>query len=233
MTWELKRIIKARLPFLVPPLRRFKTFASTRKPPRRLFTEIFNRNRWGDIDSRSGPGSNLAQTEAVRRVLPDLLKELSCKRFLDVPCGDFFWMRTVKIEVEYIGADIVGEIVAQNQEKYGSEDRRFIDLDLLNDIPPRVDVVLCRDCLVHFSTRHIRRAIKSIKDSGSTYLLTTTFIGRRSNEDIPTGSWRAINLELPPFNFPPPERLVNEECPVDHQGDKHLGLWRIDDIPEF
>ena len=233
MTRQLKTFIKSQLPFLVPLWRQVKYFSLARKSPKHLFTEIFRGNKWGDRDSLSGPGSNLVQTEAVRRVLPLLIREMNCKSLLDVPCGDFVWMKLVEMDVEYIGGDIVDELVRNNQEQYGSNSHRFINLDLLQDELPRVDLVLCRDCLVHFSYQHIFRALKNIKSSGSTYLLTTTFVGRERNEDIPTGAWRPINLLLPPFNFPTPIKLIDEECPSDNYRDKHLGLWKTDDIPEF
>ena len=36
-----------------------------------------------------------------------------------------------------------------------------------------------------------------------------------------------------PFNFPPPLRLVNENCTEGDgaYGDKCLGLWRLADLP--
>jgi hypothetical protein len=252
MAKQLKTFIKTRLPFLVPLWNQHVKIYSlikhsvltkyislknnislTRKSPKQVFTAIFRGNKWGDLNSLSGPGSNLIQTEAVRRVLPLLFQELKIKSLLDVPCGDFYWMRLVEMDVEYIGGDIVDELIIANQNKYSSLGRRFIHVDLLRDELPNVDLILCRDCLVHFSYRHILIAIKNIKNSRSTYLLTTTFIGRKRNEDIPTGAWQPINLQLPPFSFPMPLKLIDEECPIDKYRDKHLGLWKTDDIPEF
>jgi len=229
----LKTFIKSQFPFLVFLFRQAKYFSLTRKSPNEVFTEKFRANKWGDVNSISGPGSNLVQTEAVRRVLPLLIQEMNCKSLLDVPCGDFFWMKLVEMDVEYIGGDIVDALVSANQEKYGSKSHRFIHLDLLQDELPRVDLVLCRDCLVHFSYQHIFRALKNIKSSGSSYFLTTTFVGRKRNENIPTGAWRPINLQLPPFNFPTPIKLIDEKCPLEKYRDKNLGLWRRDDIPDL
>ena len=48
-----------------------------------VFTEIHNKNTWGDIESRSGPGSNFIQTEEIRRKLPELFKELKINSLLD------------------------------------------------------------------------------------------------------------------------------------------------------
>jgi len=230
---QLKSFIKYRLSFLIPFLKQVRYFILARKPPKHTFTKIRRGNKWGDRDSLSGPGSNLVQTEVVRRILPLLLQEIHCKSFLDVPCGDFFWMKLVEMDVEYIGGDIVDELVRDNQDQYGDHNHRFVMLDLLQDQLPAVDLVHCRDCLVHFSYQHIFLALRNIKSSGSTYLLTTTFVGRTRNEDIPTGAWRPINLQLPPFNFPPPIKLIDEKCPLDNYRDKNMGLWKIRDIPDF
>ena len=79
----------------------------------------------------------------------------------------------------------------------------------------------------------ISSAIKNIKQSKITYLLTTTFPNCELNEDITTGDWRLLNLEKQPFNFPPPLRLINEQCSEGGglYKDKSLGLWKVQDIP--
>ena len=200
------------------------------KHPAQVFDMIYRENKWGDSSTRSGPGSNFAQTEVIRGVLPQLIVELNCKSLLDVPCGDFYWMNMIKMDLEYIGGDIVVELIETNQKIYGNENRRFILLDITQDRLPKSDLILCRDCLVHLSNSHIFRALANIKVSGSTYFLATTFVDRNRNDDIPTGSWRPINLQLSPFNFPTPMRLINEKSPQQDALGKSLGLWKISDI---
>ena len=195
-----------------------------------LFTEIYEKKCWGGADSVSGAGSDYDQTEVIREFLPHLVKELGCNSILDLPCGDFFWMNLIDMDIDYVGGDVVPRIIRTNQRKYGNARRNFIDLDIIRDILPRADLILCRDCLVHFSDCHVFNSLKNIIVSESTFLLTTTFTKRQRNEDIPTGAWRPINLLLPPFNFPPPMKLIDERCPTGGYSDKHLGLWRIGDI---
>jgi hypothetical protein len=206
------------------------------KSPQQVFTEIYTEKKWGggDASSFSGPGSSLDQTNVVREALPMIIEELNCKSLIDVPCGDFFWMKTVTLDnVEYIGGDIVADLIEKNQKLYSGGKRRFILVDLLQGPLPKSDLVLCRDCLGHFSYMHIFLALTNIKRSGAEYFLTTTFNNRGRNENIVTGAWRPINLQIPPFNFPSPMKLIDEKCPkTDHQ-DKSLGLWKISDIPEY
>ena len=64
-------------------------------------------------------------------------------------------------------------------------------------------------------------------------MLTTTFPGTQTNADLgPEDIWRTLNLERPPFNLPPPVRLINEECTEDEgaYADKSLGLWLLQDL---
>jgi hypothetical protein len=91
-------------------------------------------------------------------------------------------------------------------------------------------MILCRDCLVHLSDKHIKYTLINFKKSKSKYLLTTTFCLLSENRNIRTGDWRPINLQLPPFSFPEPIMLIDEKCPDDGGFRKSLGLWQLKDI---
>lgn len=200
------------------------------------FDYIFHRNMWGASESRSGLGSSAEETEILRREVPALLRALCVGTLLDIPCGDFSWLRQTDLAgIEYIGADIVDGIVENNINEWGQRPgiRSFLTLDLTQDPLPKADLILCRDCLVHFSFARIGEALDNLGKSGSVYLLATTFPEHQVNEDIEDGDWRLLNLTRPPFNFPPPLRLVVEGCREGEgaYADKSLGLWRIADIP--
>lgn len=215
-------------------LRRFRRNKGKHTPPpgrdpKEVFTKIFETDFWRGQESRSGAGSVREQTRIIEREIPRLLRLLKAGSLLDIPCGDFHWMRHVDLSgIDYLGADVVEAMIATNK-KYEQRGRRFAPLDLLNDALPRSDVMLVRDCLVHFSYADLGRALRNIQASGSRWLLTTTFTARPENKDIQTGQWRALNLQQPPFSFPAPLELVNEGCTEDKgkHADKSLGLWEI------
>lgn len=204
------------------------------KSTEEVFTEISRTNTWLESESVSGIGSSLLQTAEIINHLPNILRELNVKTFLDLPCGDFNWMQKVNMEaIHYTGGDIVQHIVTSNQEKYAREHIIFLQLDLLKDELGAYDMIFCRDCLVHLSFEDIRKAIKNIKKSGSKYLMTTTFPDQKVNEDIITGGWRPLNLEKVPFDFPKPLYVLNEKC-TEMNGafaDKSLSVWEIADLP--
>lgn len=198
-----------------------------------VFTEVYMKGLWGIRESRSGNGSNLEQTKTIREQLPILIRDLGVRKLLDAPCGDFYWLKEVELDLdEYTGGDIVGELIEENRKKYESPGRKFTVLDIIGDEIPRVDLVFCRDCLVHFSFSDISSALDNIRKSSSTYFLTTTFRRRDWNEDIYTGQWRPLNLQQPPFNFPEPINLIDENCTMNNgrYTDKCLGLWKLSDL---
>ena len=199
------------------------------------FSEVYEKNIFGGRISRSGEGSDLIQTEVIRRELPRIVREYSIKIFLDAPCGDWYWMKEVDLGVEqYIGVDIVDAMIEKHKVNYGSPSRTFQCLNLATDPLPKADLIFSRDCLVHLSFENAMKIIANFKKSGSKYLLTTTFVDRASNNDLvgKDSFWRPLNLELPPFNFPPPLKLINENCTEeDHRFmDKHLGLWCLENM---
>jgi len=203
---------------------------------REKFSSFYLENTFGGAKSRSGQGSDLVQTAVIRRDLPRLVAELGIKSFIDAPCGDWFWMKETQLGVaEYIGVDIVEKVVEINKLQFGDPSRRFLCLNLTEDVLPAADLIFCRDCLVHLNFQDVRRAIAAFKLSRSKYLLTTTFTNRSRNVDLAGKDvWRTLNLQIAPFNFPPPLRLINEGCTEANgrYGDKSLGLWRLEDLPE-
>lgn len=198
----------------------------------RRFGRIHKMNLWRGSESRSGPGSSLDETAVIRAELPRLVRKFGVRVLLDIPCGDFFWMREVEAELGlevYIGADLLSGLVESNTKRYGSASRTFVHLDLRTDPLPRADLVLCRDVLDHLSYTGVRLALANLAQSGSMYLLATTYPDR-ANTNIRNGDWRPLNLCSEPFNLPPPIELVNERSAKPGYADKSLGLWHLADL---
>jgi len=198
-----------------------------------VFTNIYKDNTWGGKDSVSGVGSDDHQTRIIVKELSTVFRDFEISTLLDIPCGDFHWMKNVDLtDITYIGADIVETLISKNTEQYGNHDVHFQKLNLIKDNLPKVDLIFCRDCLVHLSYVDVFQALGNICNTQSKYILTTTFTERKENHDISTGQWRTLNLELPPIMLPNPLILINEGC-TEFDGaykDKALGLWRIADI---
>ena len=199
-----------------------------------IFGEIYRRNEWGDGESVSGPGSTRARGAVISADVIALLRGLDAQVLLDAPCGDFNWVADVADSVpEYVGVDVVAALIDANVARHATARRRFLRADVSRDSLPAADVILCRDCLVHFSHRDVWTTLENFRRSGARWLLTTTFVSRASNAGIRTGAWQPLNLEAAPFRFPPPLALVDERCV--HTGgifrDKRLALWELASLP--
>jgi len=195
-----------------------------------VFTEHYRNNGWGCEESRSGTGSTVLQTAVIRNALPQIVRDFRVQSILDIPCGDFNWMKLLDLPLTYTGADFVDEIAAENHRLYSNGTRSFHRLDLTADPLPPADLLLCRDCLPHFSFGNIFKALDNIRRSGSGLLLTSTYPRLERNRDIVTGEWRRLNLQIPPFSLPEPLLLLDEQCPDPASPDKSLALWRISDL---
>jgi hypothetical protein len=127
----------------------------------------------------------------------------------------------------------VEDLIALNNVNYkykaGVE---FILGNIITDDLPKMELMLCRDCFVHFSFSDIHQAFDNFKRSGAKYLLTTSFVNQTTNSDIQTGYWRPINLNKPPFKFPVPLKTINEKCTEGGRKhkDKSLVLFGLDKI---
>lgn len=201
------------------------------------FTDIYRNGFWAfGNETVSGMGSSLYHTETIREELPKLFKRLGVHSVLDAACGDFNWMKhVVTDDITYIGADIVKPMIEENQKKYGSSNISFIHADITTDTLPKVDLIVSRDCLAHFTFRDAAKTIKNFKKSGAKYVLITTYHnGNRVNNDLVSRKIGydnyVINLEKPPFHFSKPAEVVNEVCPYSSTPDKCLALWKLDEL---
>jgi len=201
----------------------------------RLFSEVYHANIWNSTESRSGEGSSAEAARHLVRELPGLLRRFGVASVLDVPCGDFNWMHDVHLDgVDYVGGDIVPDLIARNQAEFERPGRRFLVLDLVEGPLPRADLVLSRDCFIHLTLPMIFSALGKIVDSGASYLLTSHFPWREivNNYDIDEilVGGRRVNFEVAPFGLPHPLASIPEAPPQDGVEDKCMALWRTEDV---
>lgn len=197
-----------------------------------VFGRIYAENSWESDESRSGPGSSLAQTRHVREAVEEVIKSLGIARVLDAACGDFSWMRLVNMHgASYTGMDVVPALIEHLQSTYGTEDgsRSFVLGDMTTATLPASDLIIARDVLGHLSAAHGLQALRNFKASGARWLLTTSFAASRCNFDIPDGDWRAVNLAAEPYALGAPAGLFVENgvAPTDQYSDKALALYDL------
>jgi hypothetical protein len=181
---------------------------------RAVFEKIYRDNQWGDSESRSGSGSGLAATEKIRKGLIDAIERLDVRTMIDAPCGDYYWLSKLNLAEHltcYLGFDIVPQVIARNKQRWAADKISFAALDLIQRVPPRADLILCRHLLIHLPFDDCIRVLRNFKSSGSRYLMITNQPQVEQNQEIIfTGSYRPLNLYLPPFRFPQPISSIDD-----------------------
>jgi SAM-dependent methyltransferase len=188
------------------------------------------------VGSRSGAGSTLEATVALRAALPGLLARYKVRRFLDAPCGDWFWMQHVDLgDVHYIGGDIARDVLDAVSASHAGAGRTFTHLDITADPLPQADMMMCRDCLFHLKWWLRWKFFENFVASGIPFLLTSmhhTPVNRRLQKN---GGFAPFNPCAAPFNFPDPLETIPETGETDldpafldtarGRRQRSMGLW--------
>jgi hypothetical protein len=205
-------------------------FDSTFQDRATAFKAIHDNNLWISDETRSGLGSTLAYTAPMRRGLEKLLRRLKVKTLLDLPCGDFNWIRHVRLPegANYLGGDLVVTLIDELQHNHASEHHKFVVLDMVEDEIPPADLWLCRDALFHLPNEDVVSVLKRFSRSAVPFILTTTYDFAQVNRDINPGGFRFINLLAPPFQLPlPAARIADFVVPWPP---RYLGLWSREQV---
>jgi len=201
-------------------------------PDGQYFQNIYHQRLFGKSTSASGPGSSMDATRVVRESIFELFVEYKIQNIVDIPCGDFLWFRAMELkDLKYTGLDIVPELISELKQEFPKQ--QFNVHDATSDRLETYDLILCRDLLVHLTNEQAVKVIENFKNSGSTYLLATTFVNLEQNVELRVPrlgvGWRPINLAVFPFSLGNPIRTINENS-SEGRGryqDKSLGLWKL------
>ena len=206
---------------------------------KKKFEVIYKFSYWRSKknESLSGYGSSIASTENLIKDLKSFIIKEEVKTIFDAPCGDFFWIKQLNFtNLNYTGGDIVKDLIKDNNFKNKIDNVNFIEFDILNTIPNNYDLIINRDCLVHFKDADVIQALKNFKKSKSRFFASTSYPSIKENikSNLPD-NWRPINLCIEPFNLPKPYVLMNDKekknkIPTDDVEEKYLAVWKIDDL---
>ena len=215
------------------------------------FEQIYHEKQWGSEwdatkmreQSVSGRGSSLRWSQEMSATLHTLISMLKSKlnktriSLLDLPCGDMTWMERFLLtrdDIDYTGVDIVPNLINRHMKRYEPMPWRFLTFDIVNSSLPRAyDVILNRMLLQHLFLPDAIKALVHFSDSGSKYLLTTTFPREPRNVELMInknnpGRFRPLNLEVPPVSLSPPLCLQRDGVKDELEGwDHFIGLWKL------
>lgn len=194
------------------------------------FTAIYQGGGWDGGGGETICGNSARKTSAKKtiRILQSLISELHIKTLLDIPCGDFNWMQYVNIpDVTYIGADIIPDLIARNNEFYRGANISFCLLDIRSDCLPRSDLLLARDIFNHLCYDEIFASLSNIKLSGCRWFLAPTRLDA-CNVELDSSGFRPLNLLAPPISLPIPDACFREG--INPDSTRFLCLWDISQL---
>ena len=217
-------------------LRGFDISHLRKRDMRDIFSHIYAKGIWV---GQNGPGSSLSGTGSTKEATADLvvqlsafLNEVGCRQLVDIGCGDFNWMQNVKGDFDYLGIDVVPQVIDMNNAEYGNERRRFICMDATQFAIQSGDVAVCREVLFHLSFLNGLQLLRNIKTARFKYVLITTDNNLWFNSDIRNGDYRPINLSKSPFNLPQPmQELKDNIVTTDSNVGRILAVWQGTDLP--
>lgn len=167
----------------------------------KVFSDIYAKGVWGQ---GSGAGSDPANVDEYVRFLQDFIRTRGIRSIVDCGCGDWQLMRHIDLAgVDYLGIDLVPDVVARNQSEFGRPGIRFelgnfSEMDLLS-----ADLVLCKDVLQHLPNKNVFRFLAGL--DRFKYALLTNDLGRNTDRDatLAASSWHfaPIDLTAAPFNL--------------------------------
>lgn len=244
ITWDRKRQTEKHENIILQDYRINQTFSVGESSDQRrlFFHRIFAARDWPADDpsynglKASGPGSMLHNAQNIIAVLHSVISHVkshlgkSSVSIFDAACGDMQWMRYVlgaRSDIDYTGADIVPDIIAHHRKKFKRlQNAKFVEHDVVSKPLHRsYDIILVRDILQHLWIADAMMALKRLSESGSKFLLATTFPDAVVNVEVDKlalgGRKSSYNLERLPFS------LQSPICSRHDWNVEHLSLWKL------
>jgi SAM-dependent methyltransferase len=179
------------------------------------FTAIYRRNHWG---FGSGHGSLVGATRPYRELIEGFNRTRGVRTVVDFGCGDWQFSRLIDWQCDYLGVDIVPDVIEQNRARFDARNVRF---EVCNDAAalPSADLLLVKDVLQHWDTASITDFVRNTLPRFRYALITNCAKPKsRLNREIKTGKFRPLDLRRPPFN-------VQAECLLTFAGPRAFS-WR-------
>ena len=124
----------------------------------------FQRGWTGGLpETPCGHGSKISQTKVQRQWIPRMVEKYAIRTIADIGAGDLRWIEKVKWPhpVYYHPFDLV------------PRRKEVTEFDLIHEIPPESDLVMCLWLLNHLPEESAKAALQNLLFSGCKYLIYT------------------------------------------------------------
>ena len=202
-----------------------------------VFNSIYASNHWVQGDdtlpkkniSVSGHGSNTGteQFKNLENNFNNFFKEYKIKSILDMPCGDFLWINEIikNKDIEYLGIDIVDDLIEKNKKKYVNKKINFETQDIINFKTSKCfDLIIIRDLFIHLDHDDIKKIFENLNKINFKYIALNSY-ENIINEDVLIGRHRKINLLERPFGLKKPFFSFK-----DYEVDKHIFFYKKENM---
>jgi SAM-dependent methyltransferase len=219
---------------LIPKVKRaLKNLVPETKLSRvRAFSNIYRDKKWGGhaaqkVDFHSGSGSIEVNTKLYEDMVVQFIHDQDIQSIVDIGCGDFQVSGRILDRIErpinYIGCDLVEELIARNRQKFGSLSVDFQSLDAVTEEIPPGELVLVREVLQHLPNKTVSKVLDKIKNRHFCLITNTIHQDMNSvNLDIRAGSGTRVgigsglDIRQPPFSVAATEVLVHPHWQRPH-----------------
>ena len=180
-----------------------------KKTRKETFQDIYKNNRWGSAqfeysscDFFSGVGSYADElVNPYVSLVDELVSEKGVRKISDLGCGDFnIGRRIAPLVDEYIGCDIVPELIERNKIRFSNDRCRFVCLDIVDDDLPEADLCLIREVFQHLSNKELMQVLPKLAQYKYVLITGTITISEEGfNREISHGGYHSVSLENVPF----------------------------------
>jgi len=178
-----------------------------------IFSTIYQEKLWGGSKDKycSGSGTKSNNTNNYIRSVSDFIVSNDIHSILDIGCGDYRIMKEIvdTLGIDFIGIDIVEDLIEYNKKIFGKENVTFLHLNALDEALPKADLVTVRQVLQHLNNDQIIKILEKLKYFK--YVLITEHIPINSNAvpnknkktgpDIRIYYNSGVFIDKPPFNI--------------------------------
>ena len=182
-------------------------------PTKAAMEQVYKMKLWGGprSDFYSGAGSHRPEIVQpyINAVITFLKSFDNPLTVCDLGCGDFnVGSNLVQYTKKYVAADIVGDLIERNKERFKEENLEFICLDITADNLPYGNCVILRQVFQHLSNGEVQSIVDKL--SSFKYVILTEHVPEGAftpNKEIISGQGTrlkkqsGIDLLAPPFNL--------------------------------
>mmetsp|Transcript_23297 Transcript_23297/g.43807 ORF Transcript_23297/g.43807 Transcript_23297/m.43807 type:complete len:261 (-) Transcript_23297:90-872(-) len=173
------------------------------------FSQIYATNAWG---KGSGAGSLPAHCLRWIEFVRKFIKEHHVKSVVDLGCGDWQFSPYIyhDLGVEYVGYDVVPQVIEENRSRWASHGFRFQQLEFSSQLANVQDAELyiLKDVLQHWSSARVQDFLSRLRaaKASARFILVCNCAEPEDwpEMDIMDGGWRPLHATRPPLsNFDP------------------------------